>query len=161
MGSLSVIYYDEHFIAYLWMIFALILFLLPINSALSQQADLWEVFGKVQFESIYNEKESTYLLYPKFTDELKDMEGQTVTLSGFYIPMSLDANVIVISRNTYASCFFCGNAGPETVAEVEPRDKFRTFSMDEKITIRGKLKLNRDDIYRLNFIIEDGEVIGE
>ena len=143
------------------MILALIIFLLPVNTSIIQESDLWDVFGKVEFESIYSEKESTYLLYPKFTETLKDLEGQTVTLSGYYIPMSLDADIIVISRNTYASCFFCGNAGPETVAEVEPLNKFRSFSMDEKITIRGKLKLNRDDIYRLNFIIEEGEVVGE
>jgi len=123
--------------------------------------DLWDVFSKVKFESIYNEKESTYLLYPEFTNELKEMEGKEVEITGFYIPMSLDANVIVISRTNYASCFFCGNAGPETVVEVEPRNKFRDFTMDEKITIKGKLKLNRDDIFRLNFILEEAEVVDD
>ncbi len=126
-----------------------------------QPNDLWEVFGKVKFESIYNEKESTYLLYPKFTKELKEMEGKEVRLSGYYIPMSLDSDVIVLSRTNYASCFFCGNAGPETVAEVEPKNKFRSFTMDEKITVQGKLRLNRDDIFRLNFILEEGEVVNE
>jgi uncharacterized membrane protein YcgQ (UPF0703/DUF1980 family) len=135
-----------------------ILFFPPIDQ---DKKDLWDVFGKVKFESIYNEKESTYLLYPEFTSELKEMEGKEVEITGFYIPMSLDANVIVISRTNYASCFFCGNAGPETVVEVEPRNKFRDFTMDEKITIKGKLKLNRDDIFRLNFILEEGEVVDD
>ena len=135
-----------------------ILFSSPIDQ---DKKDLWDVFGKVKFESIYNEKESTYLLYPEFTSELKEMEGKEVEITGFYIPMSLDANVIVISRTNYASCFFCGNAGPETVVEVEPRNKFRDFTMDEKITIKGKLKLNRDDIFRLNFILEEGEVVDD
>lgn len=73
--------------------------------------------------------------------------------------MSMDENVIVLSQNSYAACFFCGNAGPESVAEVEPTNKFKSFVMDEKLRVKGKLKLNRDDIFRLNFIIEDAEIL--
>ena len=141
-------------------LFLSLVILLTLTDSQDQQ-DLWDIFGKVEFESIYNEKESTYLLYPEFTSELREMEGTVVELTGFYIPMSLDDNTIVISRTNYASCFFCGNAGPETVAEIEPKNKFRTFSMDEKITVKGKLKLNRDNIYRLSFILEEGEVVDD
>jgi hypothetical protein len=34
----------------------------------------------------------------------------------------------------------------------------RKFKTDERLTFKGKLKLNADDIYQMNYILEAAEV---
>ena len=52
-------------------------------------------------------------------------------------------------------CFFCGGAGPETVLEAESKDRKTIKYTSKEITIKGKLKLNKDDINHLNFILKE------
>ena len=46
-----------------------------------------------------------------------------------------------------------------TVMEVQMVKKYEGLRMDQVITFKGKLKLNVDDIYQLNYILEDAEII--
>lgn len=54
--------------------------------------------------------------------------------------------------------FFCGGAGPETIVELELKSDKDYFLMDEVVTMKGILKLNADDIYKCNYILEKAEV---
>ena len=45
--------------------------------------------------------------------------------------------------------------------EVQMVKKYEGLRMDQVITFKGKLKLNVDDIYQLNYILEDAEIIEE
>jgi uncharacterized membrane protein YcgQ (UPF0703/DUF1980 family) len=88
-------------------------------------------------------------------------EGKIVTVSGFYIPLDMNAsNIAVLSKFPMAECFFCGGAGPESIVvgylKNKPNRKIKT---DEIVKIRGKLKLNENDIDELNFILQDAEII--
>ena len=102
-----------------------------------------------------------YFLYPKFPEELKAFEGKLVTLSGFYIPLDMNnSEIAVVSKFPNAECFFCGGAGPESIVVGYLKKKpGRRVKMDEIVKIRGRLKLNEDDIDELNFILYDAELI--
>ena len=65
----------------------------------------------------------------------------------------------MLSANPYSSCFFCGQAGPESVMEIQLLKQYDGLRMDQVITFKGKLRLNADDIYQLNYILEDAEVV--
>lgn len=119
----------------------------------------WELFNEVEFETKYSEDGQGLYYFPVFNDELKARDGEEVTLKGYFIPVDMDDNMLVISKYPYSSCFFCGGAGPESVAVVIPKEKFREYYMDEVITVRGRLKLNDSDIYQLNFILDEAEMI--
>lgn len=139
-----------------------LLFIVTISSTVevfSQTTDLWEMFEEVEFKSEFIEDEGTYVLKPIFTDEVMQMDGQQVEVFGYYIPVSMEEDVIILSRTNYASCYFCGGGGPETVIEVEPRDRFQKLKTDDRIRIKGILSLNYDNIYRLNFILKDAVII--
>ena len=56
------------------------------------------------------------------------------------------------------SCFFCGAGGPETVVELNLKSDKNNFVMDEVVTIQGTLRLNSDDIYKWNYILDYAEV---
>ena len=44
----------------------------------------------------------------------------------------------------------CGQAGPESVMEVQLVKQYE--GLMDQVTFKGKLKLNVDDIYQLNYI---------
>jgi hypothetical protein len=54
-------------------------------------------------------------------------------------------------------CFFCGGAGPETVMEVTSLEPVKYST--ERIVLKGKLLLNKDNINRLMYILIDAELV--
>ncbi len=134
---------------------------LLLSSMVSPDPDMWAMFSKTRFLEKLNREFGMYFLYPKFPDELKALEGKTITVSGFYIPLEMNAsNIAVLSKFPQAECFFCGGAGPESIVvgylKKKPNRKIKT---DEIVKIRGVLRLNEDDIDELNFILQDAEII--
>ena len=117
------------------------------------------MFARVPFKSTYFKEINEYFLVPTFTKELRAQEGKEMELRGHFIPMDMEGNNIVLSKFPYAACFFCGGAGPESVAEVQFKNKKPKLKPDQVISVRGKLQLNGTDINHLNFILKDAELI--
>lgn len=97
--------------------------------------------------------------YPKFGNSVLKLDNQSITLKGYMIPLDdmIGQQYFVLSALPYNICFFCGGAGPETVAEVKTKSEVR-FT-DDAVTVQGTLKLNPDDPDHLMYVIEDAEVI--
>jgi len=137
-----------------------IIFALQANQELAAQTDYWAVFSKTRFEVRYSEKAQEYLNFPIFPAEVKALESKVISVEGYYLPVDVVGEAyVIISKYPYSQCFFCGGAGPETIAEVSFKTKPPKFSADQYIRVRGKLKLNTDDIDRTNFLIQDAELI--
>ena len=134
-------------------------FTLPLLGKAQEEEDLWQLFAKVEFESRYDEGSEGYYFFPKFGKEIRSLEGSIVELSGYYLPLKMDDGSIILSRNPYSSCFFCGGAGPESVASAIPKSGFPRLSVDEVVKVKGKLKLNGEDVNQLNFILEEATLI--
>lgn len=135
--------------------------LILASSFIATEDNMWALFAKTRFVEKLNREFGMYFLYPKFPDELKAFEGKLVTLSGFYIPLDMNnSELAVVSKFPNAECFFCGGAGPESIVVGYLKKKpSRRVKMDEIVKIRGRLKLNEDDIDELNFILYDAELI--
>lgn len=124
------------------------------------QPDLWNAFAKTKFEPKYYEKIGEYIFYPTFPGELKALEGKEVTLEGFYVPFAPEeGEYIILSKFPMSQCFFCGGGGPESIAEVTLKSGPGKFQVDDVITVKGKLKLNADDVDHVNFILIDAVVV--
>jgi uncharacterized membrane protein YcgQ (UPF0703/DUF1980 family) len=140
-----------------------IVFLMVMATAVVAQtkADMWNEFAKTKFEPKYYEKLGEYLFYPTFTPELKALEGKEVTVEGFYVPFAPEeGNYIILSKFPMSQCFFCGGGGPESIAEVMFKNNATPkFQVDDLITVKGKLKLNTNDIDHVNFILTDAVLI--
>lgn len=87
------------------------------------------------------------------------MDGKVVQIRGYIIPVDVVQDYYVLSANPYSSCFFCGQAGPESVMEIQLKKSYDGLRMDKIVTFKGKLRLNADDIYQLNYVLEDAEVV--
>ena len=104
------------------------------------------------------EEVDEYVLFPSFGFDVQQLDGKEVILSGYILAIDPEIGYYVLSKGPFASCFFCGAAGPETIVELSLKSKDKSFMMDEFATFKGYLKLNSDDIYRCVYIIEFAEV---
>lgn len=130
----------------------LFLFLFVSTICFAQKKITWENLAQVKFSEKFFEDEQEWYLYPEFYPSLQALEGQQITLTGFFLDIDPKANLHVLSKNPMASCFFCGGAGPETAVELQYSnpEKFKT---DDIITVTGTLSLNKDDIEHFNYIL--------
>ena len=134
--------------------------LLGGSASYSQTLDTWNVFARTKFEPKFHEEIGEYLFYPQFTAEVKKLEGKEITVQGFYVPFAPEGDdYIILSKYPMSQCFFCGGGGPESVAEVNFAKDPGSFQVDDLITVRGKLKLNSDDLDHINFIITDAVLV--
>ncbi len=114
----------------------------------------WKTLTDVQFKDIYVKELDAYYWKPTFGPSIKALEGKEVFITGYVIPVDFDANFYVVSRYPYANCFFCGGGGPESVVDLRFPAKHPAYKTDDRKTFKGKLKLNGDDVYQMNYILE-------
>jgi hypothetical protein len=119
----------------------------------------WEILRDVTFKKKWYAEESVYMLYPTFGQGVQKLSGKTVDLTGYILPVDLESNTYVLSAFPYSACFFCGGAGPESVVSLKFKKTDKKFKTDERHTFRGTFKLNADNIYELNYILADADVL--
>ena len=128
------------------------------SPVLSQIKITWETLTDVKFTDKFNEEVNAYYYYPHFGDSVKALEGKEVYIKGFILAFDPKKEMYILSRNPFASCFFCGNGGPESIIELKLKPGYPKFKMDQIVTMKGLFKLNKDDIYQCNYILKDAEV---
>lgn len=118
----------------------------------------WELLSSVDITIGYDRFMDAEVEKPVFSPQLLSAEGQEITLEGFMIPLDISSNqdYFVLSRFPYQSCFFCGGAGPETVVEIYVDQPVP--QTDERISVRGTLRLNRDNPIQLFYLLKDCKV---
>ena len=131
---------------------------LPTIAAEDYRELTWAELADVDFKDVYLEELDSYYWKPQFGPQVLAAEGQDVYITGYVIPVDLDEDFYVLSRYPFANCFFCGGAGPESVVDLRFADSdHRTYQTDERLTFHGKVRLNADDVYQMNYILEGAE----
>ncbi|MEO0898736.1 MAG: hypothetical protein AAFY71_20155 [Bacteroidota bacterium] len=125
----------------------------PLQVSESAETITWDDLSKVTFEERLYEEINEYLLFPSFSDHVKSFEGKRVAIEGYVITVS--PGRYVLSANPFSSCFFCGNAGPESVVELDLVDSNKTYYSDDFLAFSGEFHLNDTDINMLNYIITE------
>lgn len=128
-------------------------------SIMAQPRNEWRLFANLEFDEYFNEDIGTYDLKPKFTEDILALEGQEVVLLGYIISSAKTDGFenVILSKFPFTSCYFCGNAGMETVAEIEFDAKKSNFRIDSAYGFKGKLAFNKDNPERLVVILKDAE----
>jgi hypothetical protein len=126
--------------------------------SLAQEQLTWEDFADVNFEPVYNKKYDIHFLMPKFGEKIKTYRAKKVSIKGYFLDISGNGEVLLVSQNPMASCFFCGAAGAETIVEVNFKEK-PSFKTDEIVTVTGVLELNVNNVNHCNYILQ--EAIGQ
>jgi len=120
--------------------------------------DSWHLLTDVSIEKKWDDIFQEERDFPVFGKKLISSEGNIIELSGYMVPLDelVGQNYFVLSSLPFQTCFFCGGAGPETVAEIHTINSI-SFT-EQKIKVKGKLKLNNSDPTHLYYIIEEAEL---
>ena len=100
------------------------------------------------------------LYEPTFPSWLDKYKNQEVVIQGYLVPVDVEGNKYALSRYAFSSCFFCGNAAPNTVVELVFRDRPDAFVTDQFVVIKGTLVFNENDPFRLFFILQNASLHG-
>jgi hypothetical protein len=122
--------------------------------SVGQVALSWDDLYDVTFETMPGDTWAC----PQFGAALKALDGHEVYLTGYVLPTTVSEDQYYLSANTFASCFFCGQAGPESVMELSLGHAARNYRTDEWLRFKGTLRLNDWDRDRLYYRLEDATV---
>ena len=147
-----------------WYLCFSFLFLGISTDTLGQKRDVWSTLGLMKYERQFSENDGisgNTGAGSKFRPLIEALDGEDIELSGYIIPLSGQKaqSHLMFSLYPFANCFFCGNAGPETVMEVFMKEGKKVEYTDERITLKGKFKFlgNRTD--DVMFHLLEGEVV--
>jgi hypothetical protein len=119
----------------------------------------WNILAKVKTVQQKHKTGSYEVAVPVFAPDLLLLNDKMIVLQGYMIPLQelRKQNYFVLSRYPFSLCYFCGAAGVETVIEINSREQIR-FTED-KITLKGVLKLNPNNPDQLLYVLEKAELV--
>ncbi|MBB6462155.1 hypothetical protein [Flammeovirga kamogawensis] len=126
-------------------------------TAQNTSTDVWKTLSHVEMKTSMDETLGFEVSEPIFGGEVEMIDGSIITISGYILPVDSENGTSILSYMPFANCFFCGNAGPETVIELDMPKK--QSLVNKKVTVKGRLNLNRDDFYSLIYKLSAAKVI--
>lgn len=102
--------------------------------------------------------EGTPFEFPDFGDSLVELNGKNIEITGFLIPASHTGTIDALSKMSYAQCFFCTGGGRASVMQVYFK-KAPDLPLDALVTLKGTLWLNAADTEKLDYLLDDAEVV--
>lgn len=118
----------------------------------------WKVLGEIKYVK-KNHPKYGEVQFPVVNEKVKLRGKKKIYISGFIVP--IDNKSYALSKNVFASCFFCGKSGPESIVGLNFKGATPKLKTDQYVTIEGTFRYNEDDaddwIYNLdNAVIVKG-----
>lgn len=128
------------------------------NSVYAQTENFWHTLAQVSFKNAKDANGYDVEL-PIFSKYLKSFNGKKVSIKGYVIPLEEvgGSGKFMLSSLPFNLCYFCGAAGPETVVEVETKEKVK-FGM-KQIVMEGIIVLNETDPNHHIYILKNAKLI--
>jgi len=117
----------------------------------------WETLMNIEYKLRYFESLEMEIYSPVFTEAIKALDGKEVIIEGFVIPFDEEGDIVSLSVNPYASCFFCGNASPASIISMKLKNKKRRYKIDDFKKFKGTLQLNYDNPEEFYYILKNAE----
>jgi hypothetical protein len=127
-------------------------------TAYAQETNFWHVLAEVGFAS-NSLKDALQVDKPVFGKHLLTWNQKKITLKGYLIPLS-EVNGkpdYMLSSLPFSMCYFCGGAGPETVVELQTKEKIKFVT--KAIRVEGVLYLNDKDPDHHMYILRDVKIL--
>lgn len=132
----------------------------PSNGAISDPIEIdWQVLINIDYELRYFKELDMEMYDPVFSKAVEALDGKEVIIEGYIIPFEVEEELLTLSLNPYASCFFCGNASPASVISLYLKEKGQRYKTDDFKKFRGTLYLNYDDPNEFYYILRDAEEV--
>lgn len=104
----------------------------------------WKLLGQIKYVKKPSPDYPEGVMFPVVNSTLKAKNKKQITMSGFIIP--IDNKNYALSKNVFASCFFCGQAGPETIMGIKFKNPNMKLKTDQYVTLTGTFRYNDSDV---------------
>lgn len=103
-------------------------------------SNVWITFDLLMYKVSRQGGKTTYT--PYFPEPLAKLNGKTVTISGYMIPIRAGRrhNVFLLSVLPIYQCMFCGQDGIPAMTEITIADGKKAAISEFPVTIRGVIK---------------------
>lgn len=117
----------------------------------------WKLLGIIKYVKKPNKDFPEGVMYPIVNSTLKEKNKKKIVMSGFIIP--IDNVSYALSKNVFASCFFCGQAGPETIMGIKFKGNTPKLKTDQYVTLEGTFRYNDSDVDDWIYHIDDAVIV--
>ncbi|WP_396184135.1 hypothetical protein [Flavobacterium sp.] len=117
----------------------------------------WKLLGVIKFIKKPDKDYPDGVMFPIVNSTLKEKNKKKIVMSGFIIP--IDNVSYALSKNVFASCFFCGQAGPETIMGIKFKGATPKLKTDQYVTMEGTFRYNDNDVNDWIYHIENAVII--
>lgn len=117
----------------------------------------WKLLGEIKYVKKASDDYPGGVMFPVVNSTLKAKNKKTIVMSGFIIP--IDNKTYALSKNVFASCFFCGQAGPETIMGIKFKDPNMRLKTDQYVTLQGTFRYNDSDVDDWIYHIENAVIV--
>ena len=116
----------------------------------------WKLLGEINY---MKKKHVSYgeVDFPIINTKLKKLAKKTIVMSGFIVP--IDNKNYALSKNVFASCFFCGKSGPETIMGIKFKGATPKLKTDTYLTIKGTFRPNENDVEDWIYNCDNAEIV--
>jgi hypothetical protein len=129
------------------------------NTTIQTEPDTitWKLLGVINYKRKAHKDYPQGVLFPNVNATLKMLGGKKVVLTGFIVP--IDNTSYALSKTVFASCFFCGKAGPETITGLKFKGKTKKLKTDTYATIEGIFRYNETDVDDWIYHLDDAVIV--
>lgn len=117
----------------------------------------WNVLMDIQYKLRYFKELDMEVYAPVFSKAAEELQGKELVIEGFVIPFDETGDILSLSFNPYASCFFCGKASPASIISLHLKDKGKRYKIDDFKKFTGTLLLNYDDPNEFYYILKEAK----
>ena len=121
----------------------------------------WADLESIEYQMRYFKSYDVDMNTPVFDEKQKALDGKRIIITGFVIPLEENTELLSLSANPYASCFFCGNASPASVMSLYMKDSGKRYMVDDFKTFTGTLRLNYDNPDEFIYYLENAEEVSD
>ncbi len=138
-----------------------IIVLLTFVNGHAQQQISWDQLADVTWAETYIDSLGYNQIQGTFGEEIRGLHGKEITISGYVIPLDAMGLSYALSKSSFASCFFCGQAGPETVMDlnVTPRSIKAHRQKEMLLTFTGILLVRESNDTGLHYTLDQASEV--
>ena len=129
----------------------------PVTGTVFSDTLNWKLLGQIKYLKKASKDYPEGVMFPVINTTLKTKNTKTIYMSGFIVP--IDNKSYALSKNVFASCFFCGQAGPETIMGIKFKNPGTKLKTDQYVTLQGTFRYNDTDVEDWIYHIENAVVV--
>ncbi|TRW26370.1 hypothetical protein FMM05_03040 [Flavobacterium zepuense] len=119
----------------------------------------WKLLAQIKYLKKPSKDYPEGVMFPVINTTLKAKNNKPILMSGFIIP--IDNKSYALSKNVFASCFFCGQAGPETIMGIKFKNPGMKLKTDQYVTLQGNFRYNDADVDDWIYHIENAVIVSK